>query len=104
MTDRGAFTALGMRPRGAARHKLFEPLAVRHAGARVRAHMLDLSTTGALLHADHPPRVGAVILIDCPGLTASAHIIWVRAKRFGIRFDMPLSDRVLRSMLDNGTG
>lgn len=92
-----------MRPRDAVRHKLFEPLAVRHGGQSLRAHMLDLSTKGALLHADHPPQVGAAILIDCAGLSASAHIVWVHAKRFGVRFDMPLSDRVLHLMLDRGT-
>ncbi|WP_311268930.1 PilZ domain-containing protein [Sphingobium sp. WCS2017Hpa-17] len=102
MTDRAGITALGMRPRSAARHKLFEPLAIRHGGLSCRAHMLDLSVGGALLHADHPPPVGAAVLIEGPELTAGAHIVWTRGKRFGIRFDMPLCDRALQSMLDRG--
>jgi hypothetical protein len=102
MTDRGSITAQALRPRGAARHKLFEPLGLRHAGQSMRVHMLDLSVSGALLHAEHPPRIGAGVIIEFQGLAATAHVMWVRAKRFGVRFDMPLPDTALRAMLDGG--
>jgi len=103
MTDRGAFTALEMRLRAAVRHKLFEPLALRHAGVLLRAHMLDLSVSGALLHAERPPQVGDGVVIECHGWTAAAHVIWVRAKRFGVRFDVPLPETMLRVLLDGGS-
>ncbi|MBZ9647452.1 PilZ domain-containing protein [Sphingobium sp. 3R8] len=102
MTDRGSFTALDMRQRGAARHKLFEPLALRHAGVLRRAHMLDLSVSGALLHAERPPRIGDGVIIEFQDLAAVGHVIWVRAKRFGVRFDVPLPETALRAMLDGG--
>jgi len=102
MTDRGAFTALEMRRRGAARHKLFEPLALRHAGVPLRAHMLDLSLSGALLHAERPPQIGDDVVIEFHGWTAAAQVVWVRAKRFGVRFDAPLTDAALRASLDGG--
>ncbi len=102
MTERGSFTAQEMRQRGAARHKLFEPFDLCQAGQSVRAHMLDLSVSGALLHAERPPRIGAGVILAFPGLEVAAHVVWVRAKRFGVRFDMLLPDTALRAMLDGG--
>ncbi|WCP13969.1 hypothetical protein sphantq_02408 [Sphingobium sp. AntQ-1] len=102
MTDQGSFTAWEMRPRGAARHKLFEPLAMRHAGVPLRAHMLDLSVSGALLHAERPPGIGDSVIIELQEFSAAAHVVWVRAKRFGVRFDVPLTETAVRAILDDG--
>lgn len=99
MTDQGSFTALGLRPRVAARHKLFEPVVLRKGGVAARAHMLDLSVSGARLHAERPPVAGARILIEADGLAVTAHVIWVRAKRFGVHFDTPIAEEAMRLVL-----
>jgi hypothetical protein len=78
---------------------LFEPVLLRHGGLSVRAHMLDLSTTGALLHAERPPPSGAHVSVEGERLFIGAMVVWTRAKRFGLRFDLPIADSVLARAL-----
>jgi hypothetical protein len=86
--------------RRATRLKLFEPVLLRVQGSPVRAHLLDLSMTGALAHSDSPPQVGDHVVIEASALSVAGRVMWVRAKRFGIHFDLPLPqptvDRVVR--------
>lgn len=79
------------RPRGAARVKLFQPTTLHGAGAPRRAHLLDLSISGALVHALEPPAVGGFVRIEVAGEARIARVAWSRGKRFGIRFAMPLT-------------
>lgn len=86
--------------RRATRLKLFEPVLLRTHGESARAHLLDLSATGALAHCDSPPRVGDHVLIEASILGVSGRVMWVQSKRFGVHFDLPLPpftvDRVVR--------
>jgi hypothetical protein len=88
-----------LRPRVAARHKLFEPVLLRHGGLSVRAHMLDLSTSGALLHAEKPPLSGGRVTVEGERLFIGAIVVWTRAKRFGLRFDLPIADTIIAHVL-----
>jgi hypothetical protein len=99
MRDQGHSTQPALRPRIAARHKLFEPVLLRHGGASVRAHMLDLSTSGALLHAEHPPAPGMHVRVEGERLFVGALVVWTRAKRFGLRFDLPIADAIIAHVL-----
>jgi hypothetical protein len=99
MTDHGSLTPSGAKPRIAARHKMFEPVALRLRGTPMRAHILDLSTTGALAHCDHPPQSGDRVWIEAQGVAAVAHVVWVRAKRFGLHFDVPLSEATVQQVV-----
>ncbi|MET0369751.1 MAG: PilZ domain-containing protein [Sphingobium sp.] len=105
MSGHDGFIAV-QRPRAAARHKSFEPIILRLTAGRVRAHMLDISTSGALVHADMPPLAGARVTIESEMFVAAARVVWVRAKRFGIQFDngLPASlvDRALRLAAPQG--
>lgn len=87
--------------RRAARLKLFEPVKLRCGGVAVRAHLLDLSVTGALAHSDRPPAPGDHVLIEGESLAVAGRVMWVRAKRFGVHFDLPLAceavDRAVRN-------
>ncbi|MEQ6331825.1 PilZ domain-containing protein [Sphingobium sp. MK2] len=82
------------------RLKLFEPVRLLLAGQAARAHLLDLSVTGALVHCDSPPCVGDHVLIETNALGVKGQVMWVRVKRFGVHFDQPLPqltvDRVVR--------
>jgi hypothetical protein len=69
-------------------------------GAPFRAHLLDISCSGALAHADTPPLPDARLRIDVMGFSLAARVMWVNAKRFGIRFDALLSDDQLDRLLD----
>ncbi len=88
--------SLHVHNRGAVRHKLFEPVLMRIDGIPIRAHLLDLSRSGALAHAEAPPLPGARAAIEGIGLLVPARIVWVRAKRFGLQFDQ----MVPQSMVD----
>lgn len=97
MTDRAYVS--GARPRAAARHKLFEPVVLRQDGAPLRAHMLDLSVSGALLHAERPPVSGAHVTIAGELLTVSGRVVWMRGKRFGVRFELPITQAMVQMAL-----
>lgn len=61
---------------------------VRGASAACRVH--DLSRGGACLESDRPGLVGDCIQFVRGQLTADGRIAWVRGRRFGIRFDIPI--------------
>ena len=62
------------------RHKLFEPASITVSGAPRRAHLLNLSTTGALVHCGDP--------------------LWIDdEKRFGVRFREPVQQSVIDALL-----
>jgi hypothetical protein len=62
--------------------------------------MLDLSTSGALVHSDRPPMVGMRLTVESDSFVALARVVWVRAKKFGIQFETALAvalvDRALQ--------
>lgn len=92
MTDHGDLPckSAGQR-RHAVRHKMFEPVAVTCGGGLpVRAHFLDLSCSGALVHSETPPVANRYVSIEVMGLRMSGKVMWVRGKRFGIQFSEAL--------------
>lgn len=85
--------------RCATRLKLFEPVLLRLHGMPFRAHLLDLSTTGALAHSERTPCVGDQVFIEGEPLCVSGRVVWVRTQRFGIRFDVPLADMIVQRVV-----
>lgn len=73
------------------RRKLFQPAELDTAAGRVRAHLLDLSETGALVNAAAPPAADSFATLICGALQRSARVTWVKGTRFGIRFVLPLT-------------
>ncbi|WP_236617665.1 PilZ domain-containing protein [Sphingobium ummariense] len=88
-----------LQPRAATRHKLFEPIVMRMRGTPQRAHLLDLSVGGALVHCEAPPLAGAWLMIETTEFVSGARVVWVRAKRFGIQFDAPIADAIVQRMI-----
>ena len=86
------------RSAAAHRFKIFQPIEMEWDGARVRTHLLDLSVSGALAHADVPPAIGSRI---GAGALGRADVVWVDGKRFGIVFLAPLSDAQIADALDS---
>lgn len=102
MTHMTAITAGASGPsrRMAARHKMFEPVRLHRDGETWRAHLLDLSRTGARLHADLPPHVDQWVEVELFGLLLRGRVIWEKARRFGIRFDQALPDPLLQGLIE----
>ena len=85
--------------RHAQRHKMFEPIALNQSGVETRAHVLDLSSSGALVHCEAPPIEGSYVVIHALGLEASAKVRWARGKRFGIEFSQPLTPAIMEMLI-----
>ncbi|WP_242147288.1 PilZ domain-containing protein [Sphingomonas sp. BAUL-RG-20F-R05-02] len=85
--------------RVARRHKLFEPVEIIVEHQPARAHILNISSTGALVHSAMPPATGASVKIKLLGTECAAHVVWSAASRFGVSFDTSIAERVLGAML-----
>jgi hypothetical protein len=85
------------------RYKLFEPVSMRVDGLPVRGHLLDLSRSGALAHADTGVLPGARVELNGMGILTPARIMWVSGRRFGLRFDTWLSNRLVAMIIEGAT-
>ncbi|HUD95712.1 PilZ domain-containing protein [Sphingobium sp.] len=86
--------------RRAVRLKLFEPVVLRVHGVAERAHLLDLSATGALAHCEQPPYTGDAVRIEGETLSITGRVMWVLGKRFGIHFDRTLTDTMVLRVVE----
>ena len=91
-------------PRGSARHKVFLPAEMTHAGGASRVHLLNLSPAGALVHGDAVPRPGAVVQISCASATWPARVVWAQHKRFGLIHMTPLAPKVMATLVGQSAG
>ena len=82
------------------RLKLFEPTELEAGPAPTRAHLLDLSATGALVHSASPPAPGQSVKLALDGKPRQARVMWVDDRRFGVAFRVPLSDGQVTDILD----
>lgn len=76
----------GTMDRAAVRHKTFEPTTMVTASGELRAHILNVSATGALIHAPGAPARGERCSIVLVGRKIAAEVMWVDGARFGIAF------------------
>ena len=70
----------------AVRLKVFQPIELETATGPVRAHLLNLSRTGALIHCADTPDQGAVVRVELGGTANVARVVWRDGKRFGVAF------------------
>lgn len=83
----------------AKRFKVFEPGLLRYGRTQHRIHLLDLSVSGALAHADDAPVPGTMVLVESGELRAVARVVWAKGQRFGLAFGRPLSDDQIARVL-----
>ncbi|MBV9843317.1 MAG: PilZ domain-containing protein [Sphingomonadaceae bacterium] len=79
----------------ARRYKVFEATRMTCGAAESRVHIINLSLTGALVHATHPPEPGAHVTIDLAEMGVAARVVWIVGERFGVAFDKPLDENAL---------
>ena len=102
MTDgqsRAAANPASERERVSLRHKIFEPVSVIVGNVETRAHLLNISATGALVHCETAPDAGSAIHVEMNGSVYPAHIVWRDGARFGVTFGSDLSQPVLQAIL-----
>jgi hypothetical protein len=86
----------GARPRGEPRVKIFQLASLRIDGAALRAHILDISPSGARIHCAVALRHGQRTTLLVEHLHIAATVLWTRDQRAGLRFDTRLTDDQLR--------
>jgi hypothetical protein len=70
-------------------------------GKQVRAHLTNLSSTGANAIAAFAPGPKEVVQILWNGKAMACHVIWARGNAFGLQFDRPLTPAIFASIIDS---
>lgn len=74
------------------RHRVLLSARVYSVHGECAAVLLDLSQGGAMLSSNPPLPVGCKLLVVRTALEAPGTVAWVDGRRYGIRFDDPLSE------------
>ena len=85
------------------RHKTCSPTSLRTPDGTRRAHVLNISCTGAKLHADIPAGKGEMVEILLLDIWRRGLVMWSRGREFGIAFAAPIPDDVLTRYLSAKT-
>ena len=75
----------------AKRVKIFQPMDIQLADRLERIHLLNLSLTGAMAHAEAPPAAGTTINLSDAEDRVVARIVWTNGRKFGLAFAKPLT-------------
>ncbi|MDO7841866.1 PilZ domain-containing protein [Sphingomonas immobilis] len=88
--------------RDARRLKAFAPTRLVDITGVRRAHVLNISSTGALLYCVGGADPRGVVTFDLPGMSINAAVQWVLADRFGVKFSVAVDTRDLATSLQQG--
>ncbi|MHA3841770.1 PilZ domain-containing protein [Sphingomonas aestuarii] len=82
-------------PPRARRFKMFHVAEMRVLDARVKVHVVNLSTSGLMLRSDAPPSTGTTAIFDLGIAERRGRVVWCQADRCGVQFLVPLTDAEL---------
>lgn len=88
--------------RVAPRAKIFQPAELVRGdphGPSERVHLLNLSTSGALVYGRSAIEAGARVHLTCGFSFGAARVTWSNGQRFGVQFDVPLSELQIAAVL-----
>ncbi len=86
-------------PPRARRFKLFHLAEMRMPGARVKVHVVNLSTSGLMIRSDASPDPGTIAIFDLGSAERRGRVVWRDADRCGVQFMVPLTDSELDTLL-----
>lgn len=81
------------------RSKIFTPVTLNDGERDMRAHLLDIGTGGALCFTETALRRGAIVDVAWQGAQWAAEVVWIRNRRFGLRFLSPLCAATVQSVI-----
>ena len=81
------------------RYKTFLPCALEQEGDTLRAHILNLSATGAMIATPQTIRAKQSISLQFQSVSYKAVVVWARDDRAGLRFNLPLSHSTLQKLI-----
>ena len=87
--------------RAAPRTKIFQPVELSVRDTRLRAHLLNVSTSGTLIYARTSAAVGERIHLRCDFELGAARVVWSDGVRIGVAFEQPLSQRQVDLLVAN---
>lgn len=82
------------------RYKTFLPAEVTLPETTVRAHLLNISTSGTCVHTRAAPRVGDVAQVQLFGQVHSARVVWSHLGKSGLSFDAALTSEQISEALE----
>lgn len=77
--------------RAAPRIKIFQPAELGLRDTKLRAHLLNISTSGTLIYARTRVAHGERVHLRCGFDLGAARVIWSDGVRIGVSFESPLS-------------
>ena len=86
--------------RVASRLKVFQPVELHTDKGCVRAHLLNVSATGALVHTPSPPDPGSVVKLTINGGLRAARVVWTDGARLGISFARALLETQVQQLIE----
>lgn len=90
----------GAQMRAAPRVKIFQAGEMRcGAGEPARVHLLNISTGGALVYAEHVPAVGEQVQLACGVPLGAARVQWSSGRRFGVAFAEPIGPAKIEAVI-----
>lgn len=99
MTNAAKLNELPEELRGRKRSRVLLSATLDAGGERLKANLLNLSTTGAQLDAAIPPVVDTAIKLSRGDLEATGKVVWVVDHRFGVAFDEPIDGALVEEHL-----
>ncbi|MGN6278972.1 MAG: PilZ domain-containing protein [Sphingomonas sp.] len=84
----------------ARRFKTFWPTSLRTANEVRRAHVLNISRTGAKIHAQESMDINQALEIAIGGIWFGGLVRWRHGSTFGIAFDDAISEENVQKSLD----
>lgn len=89
-------------PRAAPRHKVFRQARLTGRAGDGRCHILNLSSSGALVDSRAMAATG-VVSIATDAFAREATVRWAQGSRLGLRFASPLAPAEFDATLSAGT-
>jgi hypothetical protein len=77
--------------RRARRLKIFQPATLVRGGRTQRIHLLNVSATGFLGHAEDEVPTSSLVRLECLGVVRNAVVRWSDGRRFGLLLDRTLN-------------
>ena len=85
--------------RSVTRVKIFQPAEMEQSATRNRVHLLNLSSTGALIYGEEAPAIGTTVRLTCGFPLGEARVAWAGGRCFGVAFAKPLRTAQIDALL-----
>jgi PilZ domain len=86
--------------RSSARARLCLPAKLMFPDKTCACLLENLSSGGARLHVETPPRLGAGVFLQFAHLELFCTVVWTAGHRCGVNFDLPLEHDIIVALRD----